>query len=204
MSQLTYGHLKEKVLDCLFEHEHENGETVLLDNARSAAVSRMPDVVYHCLVRMFETFSVGRKTAILEFTESEKNGYVKAALPSDFKCFDEKNGFCGVSCFYTENGYVFFADNLFYHGSTVRVIYRALPPVITDKTDEGFVFEISPLAFEVLVCLCALELCRAEDTSLYTKLYHKYSDLSMGLCEPLPTVRRNSFYTANSKKRWTR
>lgn len=205
MSQMTYGHLRKKVLDCLFEHEAQSGETVLLDNARSAAVSRMPDVVSSCLVRMFETLSVGRKKAHFEFVLSEKAGFVKAPLPDDFSRFDSENpALRNAAVFYTDSTSVYFADSLFSEGESAELFYRALPPEITPETDEGFIIELSPLAFEALICLCALELCKSEDNSLYTRLYYKYSDLCMGLGEPLPSARRNSFFAKDTGKRWAK
>ena len=205
MSQMTYGYLKGRVLDCLFEHESENGETILLDDARSAANSRMAQIMSSCLVRMFETLSVGRKKAPLVLEASEKPGFLKAELPEDFSRFDgENSAFLKGSDFYIGDGYVYVADSGFCVGGTIELDYRALPPTITSETDEGFTIELSLLAAEALICLCALELCRPEDTSLYTKLYYKYNDLCMGLSEPLPTVRKNSFFAADSKKRWTK
>lgn len=205
MSQMTYGYLKERVLDCLFEHESENGETILLDDARNAASLRMADIMTSCLVRMFETLSVGRKKAHLKLETSEKTGFVKAELPEDFSRFDgENSAFFNGSDFYVNDGYIYVDENCLGCGSMIELDYRAMPPKITSETDEGFVIELSPLAAEALICLCALELCRPEDTSLYTKLYYKYNDLCMGLGEPLPSARKNSFFSTNLKKRWAK
>ena len=106
------------------------------------------------------------------------------------------------SGYYTENGWGFIKKSLCEHENGVSVTYTRKPPVVCTSTESGFVFPVSPLCFEALVCLAASELCRTEDSGKYTRLIYRYNDLSEGLRNSESKIKRNSFYGISAKKRW--
>ena len=204
MNDLTYGQLKRRILDCLFEHEISEGEIVHLDDGKNTVMARMVNTVNSCLVRMYESFSFSRRKARLSLKEdTERSGFVSAVLPDDFYRFDDVllSSFSGDE-FFVSDGKVYFERGICSAPGMSELYYRIKPQNVCEDTEDDFVFDLSPLCFEVLVCMCAMELCGANESALYTRLYYKYGDLCQGLCEPLPTARKNSFYHAPTKKRW--
>lgn len=204
MNDLTYGQLKKRILDCLFEHEVGGGEIVHHDDGKNLVTARMADTTNSCLLRMYESFPFSRKKARF-FLEADKyrEGYVSAQLPDDFYRFDD----AALSDlpeweFFTSEGRVYLSERICPASCTAEFYYRTLPPKVYGDTADEFAFDLSPLCFEVLVCMCAMELCPTQESSLYTRLYYKYGDLCRGLSEPAPEARRNSFYHAVTKKRW--
>ena len=205
MIDSTYGQLKRRILDCLFEHEISEGETICVDDGKNAACLRMADAVNACLVRMYESLPVGRKKARFVLESCDRDGFVRAVLPQDFLRFDDAffSSFAEGSVV-VEEGFVYFEDGIFCFPCKAEFYYRVKPETVSQETSDEFSFDLSPLAFEVLICMCAMELCRAENASLYTKLYYRYTDLCQGLSSPSPTRRKNSFFANTIKKRWGR
>ncbi|MBQ7399095.1 MAG: hypothetical protein IJZ20_07465 [Clostridia bacterium] len=103
----------------------------------------------------------------------------------------------------TEGGYAFIPKSEIGKAEAVTVEYRKVPQVITETTADSFVFDLSPLAFEALVCLCASEVCREQDAAKHTRLVYKYNDLCEGLRESFSDrKKRNTFFKARLGKRW--
>ena len=204
MNDLTYGQLKRRILDCLFEHEISEGAMVHHDDGKNTVMARMVYTVNSCLVRMYESHSVGRRKAKLYLLpDDNRKGFVSAELPCDFLRFDDGflSSFTGGE-YFVEEGRVYFEEGIFSAPCTTELYYRITPPKVTEETGDDFVFDLLPLAFEALICMCAMDLCSANDSALYTRIYYKYTDLCQGLCEPVLTKRRNSFYLISGKKRW--
>lgn len=94
-------------------------------------------------------------------------------------------------------------DNLLEEKNEVCFEYKKKVPEITGETQADFVFDLSPLAFEALVCLSAAELCREEESAMYTRLLYKYSDLEQGLYKSkyADVFKRNVFYKKGRRMR---
>lgn len=132
-------------------------------------------------------------------------GYVSAELPEDFgsviklgNCKDCNN----LISFADSEGYGFFNDVFFKNCDEVHMTYKSKPVSVTETTEDTYIISMPSLAVEALVCLCASELCREGNTSLYTRLYYKYADLAEGLHTAFETRRKNSFFSGGIKKRW--
>ena len=91
----------------------------------------------------------------------------------------------------------------FCHGAdSVLILYKKFPPEINEQTDDDFVIELSPIAFEALTYLCASELCRQGDSELYSKLIYKYRDLCEAFFSYGENAKsRNGFFRGFIRKR---
>ena len=126
-------------------------------------------------------------------------------LPDDFGSFVSAEcefGRIDTSLVRTLEGYGYVPAFACRGAELVKTEYKALPVCITPETDDGFVFELSSLAFEALVCLTAAELCRDREAETYTRLVYKYNDLANALTRRYENGRRNGFYISAGLRRW--
>ncbi len=133
-------------------------------------------------------------------------GYMSFQLPCDFDSFTaiEQDEKIVLQVKLKENSmFAEICDSLLEEKGEVCFEYKKKIPEITGETQEDFVFNLSPLAFEALVCLSAAELCREEESAMYTRLLYKYSDLEQGLykSEYADVFKRNGFYKKGGRMR---
>lgn len=135
-----------------------------------------------------------------------ERGYMSFQLPCDFSHFlkiEEKD--TNLDCITVDktSGFAFVPKGMLCTEKEICMQYKKMCPVITSMTRDDFVFDMSALAFEALVCLCASELCREEESAMYTRLLYKYSDLSEALykSEYSDKYRRNGFFKARKGMR---
>ena len=103
-----------------------------------------------------------------------------------------------------EDGFAFVKKSDIGDAESLDVLYTKKADIISESTTDSFSFDLSPLAFEALVCLAASEVCRQEDAAKYTRLVYKYKDLCEGLrAEFGGEKKRNTFFAAVKRKlRW--
>lgn len=96
-----------------------------------------------------------------------------------------------------EDGFAFVKKSDVGDAESLDVLYTKKADVVSENTADSFVFDLSPLAFEALVCLAASEVCREEDAAKHTRLVYKYKDLCEGLRGEFGgEKKRNTFFTA--------
>lgn len=131
-------------------------------------------------------------------------GFVSFKLPED--CFSvEKIHPYGKEelqdIFFTHGNYGFIDEKCVPQREFVLLTYKKRVPKIDGDTSDDYAFDLSPLGFEMLVCLSAAELCRESEQSLYTRLLYKYKDLSEGMYTSSGVERRkNSFFSKRIKR----
>lgn len=162
------------------------------------------------------TVSISGNMKIFDFAVYENDGKVNIGglCAPDFASFglpDDMQRLISVSAgteevgkdeFFIENGWGFIKKSECENCTGVSVTYTKKAPVICESTEDAFIFPMSPLCFEALICLAASELCREQDAGKHTKLIYKYNDLCEGLRENEIRAKRNSFFGCSQKKRW--
>ena len=132
--------------------------------------------------------------------------YCSFQLPEDFDYFlsassDKESIDCHRILIF--DGYAF-APRCKCISDEISAEYKKTPVHIDERSSDDTVIDLPSVAFEALCALSASELCREEESGLYTRLYYKYSDL----CEALHAsadekMCRNSFYrTSGRRGRW--
>ena len=200
----TYSSLKKRILDTLFEYSYDCEENAGNHSGLQLYTDRLSDIVSGCIVRMFESLPES-KCRRSEKILSHTNGLCKVEVPSDLSILQ------GISCLGTKiplglvsesQGYYVFPCSFAKGTEEVMITYRKKAPRVNKDTADDFIFEFSPLFYEALICLCAAELCREDDSGLYTRLVYKYNDLTEGFFSSCDReINRNAFYKFRGR-RW--
>lgn len=306
MSEKTYGTLKKRVFDLLFEYAPSDDTVFIADTDKQLVSSRMPDAVNSSFVRMSESLPLWTKTSIQKLHDFKKvftyNGICDKDNPLEFeltvdrigvffKFFGKGNvifsdmdgnpvltieceGSGSISChksventdytgtcrvytdgnlcvkgfavyendseldekslcafnetsfelpeafdrlvsieassgkinrdkIYVCDGYGFIGSDLCRGENELCIEYKRKPYTVDAQTADDFVFDVTHLEFEALVCLVASELCRDENADLYARLVYKYNDLCEGIrsCN-VSKKGRNTFFGAKIRRRW--
>lgn len=153
-----------------------------------------------------QSVAVYLKDTVTEAGMYAPDGCVSIKLPNDFSRFNRVEVGKSVrrlSEICIKDGFAYISREECNGERTATVSYKIKAPSIDEDTADDFVLELHPVAFEALVCLAASELCREEDTSVYTRLLYKYNDLYEGLCGMAFSENgRNTFYKGNAVRRW--
>lgn len=127
-------------------------------------------------------------------------------LPGDFDrlvCAESNAGKIICDKIYVCDGYGFVSSDLCSGEAELCIEYKRKPYTVDEQTADDFVFDVTHLEFEALVCLVASELCRNENADLYARLVYKYNDLCEGIRSSNSTPRgRNTFFAVRTKRRW--
>ncbi len=195
----TYGYIKKRIFDLLCENTC--GECLCDDINREYINSLMPDTLNGCVVRMYCSLPIGKTTFCAETVQSEIQGFVKIELPSDFERLtainERQTDGAKVS-----DGFLYIPQTETASLNTVLVTYKKRPFSVDENTSDDYAFDMSALSIEALCILAAAELCRPEESSLYTRLVCKYSDLAQGIYNAegeVGKVRKNSFFAARGR-----
>ena len=306
MSEKTYGNLKKRIFDLLFEYSSSSDTVYVADGDKELIAMRIPDVVSSSLIRMYESLPMGINKAaqrlcrhnvifshpsiwdkksgfefelsgthtgvffrffgggnvvfsdaggntveVIEcrdskslsdfrhFVESDYKGICRVSadgdicikdfavyevdsvadinglcavnersfcLPEDFDkliCVSDSFGEIGKDRLCVSEGCVFLDADACGKDGFLEIEYKKKPIDVTCETPDNFVFHITALEFEALICLAASELCRNENADLYTGLVYKYNDLCEGIRGGYDKkVCRNTFFSAKTKRRW--
>lgn len=210
----SFGYLKKRILDVLDEYYTAENTVFVADGNRDILEKRIPDAVYSSLVRMYESVSAeGNCKTVLEMYNgalpegiSLPDNCEVFSLPQDFERFiyvEAGGKKLGLSRIYFKDGFAFINKNELSGEKKVFAEYKKLAPIIDENTADTFVFDLSQIAFEALICLSASEICREENANVYTRLLYKYNDLYEGMCAmALPDNGRNTFYKDSKRRRW--
>ncbi len=190
-------YIKKRILDCLDEHDGGGEQLFVTDGNRQMLLGRMPDALTASLVIMYESLPMPT-FEYMTVAVDDGNGII-FEKPCDFGKLvsvltkDGERLSASEVEISTEKAKLF--STRVKHGDRLTLLYKRAVPRIDGATDDGFEFELEPLAFEALICLAASELCRMEDSALYAKLIYKYRDLCEGFYEIESSARkRNSFF----------
>lgn len=133
---------------------------------------------------------------------SFKLEYIKRRVFSELGQYENEDGLVskGSRKAVLESGV---ADAIY---SAITEIYEKLggkygeAPFIDGGTDGDFEIRLNGIEAEALICLAASKLCSDRESSLYTRLLLKYSDLCESFFEVDVTQnRRNTFYSERER-----
>lgn len=149
-------------------------------------------------------FAVYERAFFPDINAVTPKGFVSFKLPEDCLAVEKiyqygKNELSEI--FFEHCGYGFVKEKYVSQREFVLLSYKKKVPKIDSETSDEYVFGLSQLAFEMLVCLSGAELCRENEESLYTRLLYKYKDLSEGMYTSSSVERRKDGFYSKGRKR---
>lgn len=93
MLKTTYGNLKKRILDILFEYSHSSDEVFIADGDRELICERMPDAVNTALIRIYESLPTGIASGVRRLFSKEKIAYAERIGNSGTSVFADGGSF---------------------------------------------------------------------------------------------------------------